>query len=1602
MEGKTKKSKAILIAIIAVIILAIIFFFVFKNRSNLMGTKDIADNNKVFQSLFGTSTSKNLEVVDTLNSGNNVVQVNGEAGEDIKKGDLVYKAGYNSNGDPIIKKIKSNNPKTSEIYGVALEDINSGDMGSILIPDFTQNTGLWDRVTNGFGNLITNIGDWLDNLFGGNDGDTGNGENGSQVIFPTVTVTASPAFVQPGESSTISWISSDTTSCKASGTNISSTSGSFNTGALTRNEIYTVICTDSNGSSIGGNAFVYVGNSSSLDNANIVYECRKDGNAVSCNAIPNESNTLTYECKKDGAVIDCATVPVNPNTGTYKCTGGGVSVDCGLARIINPVYECKKDGAVIDCNPSQSNPNVIIPPYKYECRKDGAIIDCATVPVNPNTDTYKCIGGGVSVDCGLVPIRPGISGYNCKKDTTAIICTVPPYTNEFTFPTVSVKATPSTIKSGESSDIEWTSTNATLGCRASNGNGGAGTTGTFNTGSLTKSKSYTVTCTGANGTAVGNVFVHVGTVGSVDSTKFPTVTITANPAFVKPGESSTISWISSSDVTSCKVSGNSNPDTSGSFNTGALAESKEFAITCVGSNGSSVGSNAFVYVGTNVDPKLFPTVSIKATPSLIKSGESSDIEWTSTNATLGCRASDGNSGTRATGTFNTGPLTKSKSYTVTCVGDNGSITGNTFVYVETNNSNPDMVCKDEDGRVIDCSNISDVDVCIQGNVTVTCPWGGEGEIQIPTVNVTATPSSVDKNGSSIIKWVASDNAVSCDAGAGNGTGKTGEFSTGPLTTTKSYTIVCTGANGSTGADTTFVTIKGGRFNFPSVSAKATPSSVDKNGSSVISWTSSSNSISCTRDGGLLCTKNGVKIDCKNFDKLDTTSTYVCKKDGVTADCNTIRKVGLNDNFNTGPLAKTTSYRITCESEDGSTGADTAFVMVNGGDFDFPTVSVTATPSTVDKNGSSVISWTSSSNAKSCSRTGNGGFVCTKNGANINCNNYDKLDTTSTYECKKDGAVIDCNNVETEKDIELNGSFNTGPLTKATSYIITCESASGGAGGGTAFVMVNWSGFNQCGDGVNNDPDQDTLIDRADPGCYKNFDTAKPDDYDASYFESRQQYVPQCQDIIDNDEIIGVFKDGADIDDPQCHTDGDKNNANSYDKNIRFETGSIHPIDNVCTNGAINYDKCDVLPNGQCMNGASNPTITSVGIFSSITDFGNPTATSRGLCWAPLENQDALTLANAASGTSSVKCFEIPAGVTIGAFSTTAIGLLPDTEYKTVSYAKTSAGVTYSDQLTFSTNENASTTNAGATPPQGAPVLTTPFVKKPDTCNIFNTCKNGTTNYPECTVLPNGKCLNNATNPPECDSSDTTLPNICLNIEQNPLTYTDAEKARLAILLRKFYLISSTLRTDADIATIYNEINQQKNFISQTSELTKQCYLQTNDTTGYADFCLRNKGLCNSADDKFETTYASIGNRKHGNPWYSKSSNGSYPYSPVDQGYTEGDWLSKNNVWYTAQYTPDEWANITKDSSGCEVVSGYYYGTLTKITKNDTTGVTYNPGDSCYDNFNTFPGYGVCSSQTTDGYLFGNYSAPSSTLLQSGCKWKWGVDIGQTEKLLNIW
>lgn len=79
----------------------------------------------------------------------------------------------------------------------------------------------------------------------------------------------------------------------------------------------------------------------------------------------------------------------------------------------------------------------------------------------------------------------------------------------------------------------------------------------------------------------------------------------------------------------------------------------------------------------------------------------------------------------------------------------------------------------------------------------------------PTVDIKAVPERIAPNGRSTITW-SSTNATSCitsgDWGNSNSIGTAGNYPTGPLTSTKTYTIRCKGAGGTSSPFTVRVTI----------------------------------------------------------------------------------------------------------------------------------------------------------------------------------------------------------------------------------------------------------------------------------------------------------------------------------------------------------------------------------------------------------------------------------------------------------------------------------------------------------------------------------------------------------------------------------------------------------------------------------------------------------------------------------------------------------------------------------------------------------------------------------------------------------------------------
>ena len=83
----------------------------------------------------------------------------------------------------------------------------------------------------------------------------------------------------------------------------------------------------------------------------------------------------------------------------------------------------------------------------------------------------------------------------------------------------------------------------------------------------------------------------------------------------------------------------------------------------------------------------------------------------------------------------------------------------------------------------------------------------------------------------------------------------------------------------------------------------------------------------------------------------------------------------------------------------------------------------------------------------------------------------------------------------------------------------------------------------------------------------------------------------------------------------------------------------------------------------------------------------------------------------------------------------------------------------------------------------------------------------------------------------------------------PLEYTEEEQKALDDLTKKFYLISSTIKTEDDLNLSASEINEQQNLLDQVNGLVKECYAQKID--------------------------AGITEPVYGNPWYHPTERGTY-------------------------------------------------------------------------------------------------------------------------------
>ena len=237
----------------------------------------------------------------------------------------------------------------------------------------------------------------------------------------------------------------------------------------------------------------------------------------------------------------------------------------------------------------------------------------------------------------------------------------------------------------------------------------------------------------------------------------PAASLTANPAAIIQGSSSTLSWTSSGGTSASLNNGIGavTPLTSGSTTVNP-SQTTVYTLTVTGAGGVTTQRLATVAVSPPTPP---PSGAFTANPPELVRGDSSTLAWTSANATS---ASINNQASTpvASGTLIVSPTTTTN-YVLTLAGPSGSTT-------------------------------------LTRTVTVGLP---------PTGNLIANPSGIAPGASTTLSW-ASTNAVS--ASIDNGVGIVTPVSGGSVTVnpsaTTTYTLTLGGVSATRATSTATVTV----------------------------------------------------------------------------------------------------------------------------------------------------------------------------------------------------------------------------------------------------------------------------------------------------------------------------------------------------------------------------------------------------------------------------------------------------------------------------------------------------------------------------------------------------------------------------------------------------------------------------------------------------------------------------------------------------------------------------------------------------------------------------------------------------------------------------
>lgn len=541
--------------------------------------------------------------------------------------------------------------------------------------------------------------------------------------FPTVDLRVNgsdgPINIPYNTSATLSWTSANAVSCIAQNAWVGSrpVSGSESTGNITSSKIYTLQCTNAQGSVSDSVTVNTQANQAPTANAGPDKEVLEGQSVVlEGSGTDPEAGTLTYQWTCSGGTLSANnvaqptfTAPLVSADTNYNCTlavtdpqslsnSDSMNVLVRAQTVYVNLAAVPSSGSAplsgVDLTATVSGSAIGLINYRFDCTNDGTFEHT----FNNITETTRTAVDACTYDSG--------GTYNARVEVTRggetawAVATI-----SVNSPAISVdiKANgsdgPVNVNYNGSVNLSWTSVNANSCYASGDWSGSKYTAASETAGNITSSRTYTITCTGSYGSASDSVTVYVNSTSlmvylsvypSSGCVSLGNVDLAASVSGGYYGDvtyyfdcTSDGSWDAVYTVNSDSYTAHNicYYTSAGTYTAKVRAQKQGFTAE----NIAQINVNN-CYSSTSVDIKANGFDNFVSVPY----NDSVNISWTSSNANY-CYASGGWSGSKGTaGSESTGSLPVSRTYTITCAGSGGSASDSVTVYVGATGSSMKM------------------------------------------------------------------------------------------------------------------------------------------------------------------------------------------------------------------------------------------------------------------------------------------------------------------------------------------------------------------------------------------------------------------------------------------------------------------------------------------------------------------------------------------------------------------------------------------------------------------------------------------------------------------------------------------------------------------------------------------------------------------------------------------------------------------------------------------------------------------------------------------------------------------------------------------------